>query len=557
VRALIVSVVLFAMLALAPAALAGGRIALTSSASGNQDIWVVDPLGGQPTDLTWPDTASDQSPAWSPDYARIAFISDRSGARRVWLMSADGSNPKQLTDDPGSVSADADPAWSPDGTQMAFASTRNTGSWAIWVVGIDGSGLHRLSPGVGTSPAWSPDGSQLAFDSSGAIHVLNADGTAEHALTSGELPDSTPSWSPDGTRIAFARYRTDWPTSNVSNIWTVGSNGGQPFQVTAFDAFSDHPSWSPDGARLVFQARPATAPATSSSLATILPNGGGLTPVGNAPPGSFQPAWGQSRPSIDLRIPRNGQEFAQNSLVFVHYLCDSTSVTCTGTVPTQTQLDTTRPGEFIFTVTATDAAGHVTTTTATYRVRDMSPPSVVFITPCCVDPTYVIGTTVATSFSCDDGLYGSGVALCTGDPYLDTSTIGNHSFVVQTRDGLGNTGTAQQPYRVIWPFAFAPSTLEPPTYNVFQAGDRVPVRFTLGGDRGFDVLETVYYVAVDCVTGNATSSGGVLGTLSQNGAGKIYTYKWETDSSLAGSCARLTFQLRDNSWHEAWIRFKR
>jgi hypothetical protein len=48
-----------------------------------------------------------------------------------------------------------------------------------------------------------------------------------------------------------------------------------------------------------------------------------------------------------------------------------------------------------------------------------------------------------------------------------------------------------------------------------------------------------------------------LGTLSLNGSSKIYTYKWETSSSLAGSCARLIFQLRDNTWHEVWIRFKR
>jgi dipeptidyl aminopeptidase/acylaminoacyl peptidase len=557
VRALIVSVVLLTMLAVAPTALAEGRIALTSAVSGNEDIWVVDPLGANPVDLTWLEPGSDQSPAWSPDGTRIAFVSDRSGIRHVWLMNADGSNPQQLTGDAGLGGSDADPAWSPDGTQVAFASTRNTGSWAIWVVGIDGSGLHRLSPGFGTSPAWSPDGSRLAFDSFGAIHVMNADGSGDHALTSGDTPDSAPAWSPDGAWIAFARYRSDWQTSNVREIWTVRSDGTQPSQLTGLGGYSDHPSWSPEGARVVFQVRPATGPSTSSSLVTILLNSRALSPVGNAPPGSLQPAWGPSRPSIELRIPRDGQEFAQNSFVYSHYFCDSTSVTCVGTVPANTQLDTSRPGEFIFTVVATDAAGRTTTVTATYRVRDLSAPSVVFRTPCCDEPTYLIGTTVATSFSCDDGPFGSGVELCSGDPYLDTSTIGNHSFTVETRDGAGNTGTSQQPYRVIWPFALAPSTLEPPTYNVFRAGDRVAVRFTLGGDRGPDVLEDIYYIGVDCETGSGYGTGGVLGTLSYNGSNGQYTYKWETNSSLAGSCARLTFQLRDNTWHETWIRFKR
>jgi dipeptidyl aminopeptidase/acylaminoacyl peptidase len=557
VRTLITSVVLFVMLAVAPTALAGGRIALTSAVSGNEDVWVVDPFGGDPVDLTWLEPGSDQSPAWSPDGTRIAFISDRSGVRHVWLMNADGSNPEQLTDEAAPGSSDADPAWSPDGTQMAFASTRNTGSWAIWAIGLDGSGLHRLSPGFGTSPAWSPDGSRLAFDSFDASHGMNADGSGDHALTSGDVPDSSPAWSPDGTRIAFARYRIDWQTSNVREIWTIRSDGTQPSQLTGLGGYSDHPSWSPDGTRVVFQTRQATSPSTSSSLAAILLDSRAISGFANAPPGSLQPAWGPSRPAIDLRIPRNGAEFSQNSVIYSHYFCDVTSVTCVGTVPTNTPLDTSRPGEFTFTVVATDAAGRTTTATATYRVRDRSAPSVVFRTPCCDDPTYVIGATVATSFSCDDGPYGSGVELCSGDAYLDTSTIGNHSFTVETRDGAGNTGTSWQPYRVIWPFAFAPSTFEPPTYNLFRAGERIPIRFTLGGDRGPDVLETVFYIGVDCVTGSGYETGGVLGALSYNGSNGQYTYKWETNSYFAGSCARLTFQLRDNTWHEAWIRFKR
>src|SRR6476469_7265568 len=146
VRTLIVSIVLIVSLAAAPSALAGGRIAFTSAGGGSEDIYVVDQAGGNLTDLTPYSPGSDRSPAWAPDGAQLAFISDRTGPTRVWLVNSDGSKAHQLLNDDESGSSYATPAWSPDGTQIAFASTRLTGSWAIWLIRTDGSGLRRVSP---------------------------------------------------------------------------------------------------------------------------------------------------------------------------------------------------------------------------------------------------------------------------------------------------------------------------------------------------------------------------------------------------------------------------
>jgi TolB protein len=123
VRTLIASTVLIVTLAAVPSALAGGRIAFTSVASGNEDIWLVDQAGGNLTDLTPYSPGSDQAPAWAPDGTQLAFISDRTGARRLWLVNSDGSKPRQLLADDESGFSDTSPTWSPDGTQIAFAST--------------------------------------------------------------------------------------------------------------------------------------------------------------------------------------------------------------------------------------------------------------------------------------------------------------------------------------------------------------------------------------------------------------------------------------------------
>jgi Tol biopolymer transport system component len=556
-RALIVSIVLIVTLAAVPSALAGGRIAFTSVASGNEDIWLVDQAGGNLTDLTPYSPGSDQAPAWAPDGTQLAFISDRTGARRLWLVNSDGSKARQLLEGGESGFSDASPAWSPDGTQIAFSSTRLTGSWAVWLVGADGSGLRRVSPGFGVSPSWSPDGSRLVYDSSGAIHVMNADGSDDHAITSGDVPDDAPAWSPDGSRIAFGRYSPDWQTSNVREIWSARPDGTDAVQLTAFGGYADHPSWSPDGSRLVFQVRRATDPPTASGLATMTPDGRNLSGIPTAPFGSFQPAWGRSGPIVHLYTPTDGGFYNQNWIVTAHYSCDETAVTCVGTVPQQTPLDTSRTGQFTFTVAATDASGYRTTVAATYTVVDKTPPSVSFQVPCCDNPVFQLGATIATSFSCDDGPNGSGVELCAGDPYLDTSTVEQHTFYVQTRDGAGNSGYAWQSYRVWWPFSFAPPVAPPPTYNEFRSSEPVPVKFLLGGDRGLDVIESVYYNTVNCDTGATIATGGVRGTLSYNASLARYTYQWQTDSSLAATCAQLFLALRDGSRHEAWFRFKR
>ena len=75
-----------------------GKIAYTSSANGNEDIWLTEPDGRNLKQLT---TAphSDDNPAVSSDGRYIVFrsLDHRSGASAIWRMDFDGSNLKQLT----------------------------------------------------------------------------------------------------------------------------------------------------------------------------------------------------------------------------------------------------------------------------------------------------------------------------------------------------------------------------------------------------------------------------------------------------------------------------
>jgi alpha-tubulin suppressor-like RCC1 family protein len=64
--------------------------------------------------------------------------------------------------------------------------------------------------------------------------------------------------------------------------------------------------------------------------------------------------------------------------------------------------------------------------------------------------TYTLGQTVPASYACNDG--GSGVASCVGSvavgSEIDTSSLGSKTFIVTTRDNVGNSATVPVPYTV-------------------------------------------------------------------------------------------------------------
>ena len=115
-------------------------------------------------------------------------------------------------------------------------------------------------PGI-QSPRLSPDGSQVLFLRSDAdwegnrtvSHVwrVDADGSDQIQLTSGDHGESSPRWSPDGSRIAFLAQRGE---DETTQIHVLDTRGGEAIRLT------DHPTsvrsiaWAPDGESIFFLA---------------------------------------------------------------------------------------------------------------------------------------------------------------------------------------------------------------------------------------------------------------------------------------------------------------
>jgi len=230
-----------------------GLIAFTrQNLSQRNQIYVVNSNGRAERPLTLAaDNALD--PVWSPDGKRIAFIGGRNAT--LFVMNADGSNRRLVTRGAGGPFLGAGRAsWSPDGTRLVFTVDLDVGH-ALYMVNVDGSGLHELRGARGTDPAWSPDGTTIAFsaDDSG-ISLMSATGGKVRALTDGSC-DMLPTWSPDGARLAYTFTPGELCLTAPSEIHVVDADGDNERALThaSGELYDQSPAWSPDGGQIVFQ----------------------------------------------------------------------------------------------------------------------------------------------------------------------------------------------------------------------------------------------------------------------------------------------------------------
>lgn len=187
----------------------------------------------------------------------IVFSSNRSGSWKLWTVCPDGSGLKQLLKGTDPAAQDVDPAFSPDGKTILFTSTRG-GTGGIWIVSDDGQKLEQVCDG--DQAEWAPDGARIAFRKDHTIWTRDLKSGAETQV----VPDafktcSGPSWSPDGNQIAFA---CRWDGGN--GLFLVAAEGGKPIKVYDKKGACE-PHWSPDGATLVYE--------TETHICTIKPDG--------------------------------------------------------------------------------------------------------------------------------------------------------------------------------------------------------------------------------------------------------------------------------------------
>jgi len=199
----------------------------------------------------------DWGPHPSPDGQTILFYRDAIGhrgslAQEVWLMDPDGANKRMFWEKGQWGFTDAGHfVFSPDGTEFCFAANhKETKSFAIYTIGVDGTGVDQITTGnegLDADPAWLPDGRIVftrrlvvpsnkwgVWPHSQEVHIADGDTVSRLTFDEKEGLEPEAEWdvfcSPNGERFVMLRMTSDLSLSPFDN-WVMDVDGANRRRV--------------------------------------------------------------------------------------------------------------------------------------------------------------------------------------------------------------------------------------------------------------------------------------------------------------------------------------
>ena len=197
----------------------------------------------------------------------------------------------------------------------------------------------------------------------------------------------------------------------------------------------------------------------------------------------------------------------------------------------------------------------------------------VYVTASVSNTVSVISTATNTVANTISGLEGPvAIALNSTGTTAWVSQVGNGSIAVI--DTASNTITSTIP-GFDFPFGlsvgtsmynfvgFLPPVGDEPTMNQANAGQAIPLKFSLNGNQGLDIFNTGSPAAqqVDCATGVPVNTATLTDTSGNSGlqydaTSDTYTYVWKTSKAWAGTCQQFSLGLNDGSTHTVTFQFQ-
>jgi dipeptidyl aminopeptidase/acylaminoacyl peptidase len=236
---------------------------LTVAASGDGDV--------QPLLI---DQGTVDSLTWAPDGKRLAFVSHRGNHSLIGVYDFVDKTIVWLSP---SLDYDNSPAFSPDGARIAFVhvlaektpsdfSSRRSGRpWSVWTADVKTGQGRRIwiadaGPGSVFHPTLSAtnlfwtnhDDLVFPWEKSGWLHLyaVPVQGGTARALTGGKFEVTHVVFSQDRKRLVYSSTQDD---TDRMHIWTVDAEHGSAVRTAQSHAIEDYPQIGADGTLFALQ----------------------------------------------------------------------------------------------------------------------------------------------------------------------------------------------------------------------------------------------------------------------------------------------------------------
>ncbi|HEX4947303.1 MAG TPA: PxKF domain-containing protein, partial [Blastocatellia bacterium] len=161
---------------------------------------------------------------------------------------------------------------------------------------------------------------------------------------------------------------------------------------------------------------------------------------------------------------------------------------------------------------------------------------------------------------------------CTANPTVMTYPVSGSNFPVgvttvnvTARDGADNQATSSFTVTVSAGYNFT-GFFSPvdnaPVVNRVSAGSAIPVKFSLGGNRGLNIFAAGFPVSQQIACGSGTPDDieetvtAGASSLTYDATTDRYHYVWKTDRAWKGTCRKLMLKFNDGTTREALFQFK-
>ena len=212
--------------------------------------------GAEPIQLTNNMDGSSSNPKWSPDGRWISFTSDRSGETQVWIIRPDGGEPFQVSHEEKSVYGYR---WSPTGDRLAFLMSVDKekadekreelyGKYAVEDQEYAFTQLYILD--------FNPDLlGHMPLPSQLEDSVYKSKLKANIHMDSVGFTITGFRWSPNGKKIAFNHQPDPLINSSFKSNISMYDIESEKYELLISNSGSDRMiCWSPDGKFIVYNS---------------------------------------------------------------------------------------------------------------------------------------------------------------------------------------------------------------------------------------------------------------------------------------------------------------